>query len=197
MKCWAPAALGLCAFTASADIVILVGPGNVFGDENVLYNEAGLLDNGPLVQGITNQTGAIVDFFGAGEDLVTPPRGQARVEAVDGAFTDLMIALHAEPNTFTSLIFNLNAAAKGPLDIIVSQESGGPIAGTFDLDPNGENFFRIIASKGFLIELVTIDSSVDIQDIKQVRIGGVVPEPSSLFAAAIGLCWLLACRRRR
>ncbi len=45
IKGLALAALGLGMVAANADIVILIGPGNVFGVENVLYNEACLLDN--------------------------------------------------------------------------------------------------------------------------------------------------------
>jgi len=196
-RTWALAALGTCFVAANADIVILPGPGNIPGDENVLYNEDGLLDNGPVVQGITNQSDLIVNFFDAFEDLTTPSGGQARIEAVDGGFTDLSIALDGVPNTFTSLILNLNAIADGSVDFTVQQAVGDPFMGTFDLDGEGENFFRIIASNGQLMTQVTLHTDVDLQDISQVRIGGAVPEPGTFLALGVGLAVLVARRRRR
>ncbi|MGI8923678.1 MAG: PEP-CTERM sorting domain-containing protein [Fimbriimonadales bacterium] len=194
-RTWVLAALGTCFAAANADIVILPGPGDIQGDENVLFNEQGLIDTGPLVEGITNQSDLIVNFFDAFEDLTTLSGNQ--VEAVDGGFTDLSIALDGVPNTFTSLILNLNAVEDGSVDFTVEQAVGDPFMGTFDIDGAGANFFRIIALNGQLITEVTLHTTVDLEDVSQVRIGGAVPEPGTFLALGVGLAALLARRRRR
>lgn len=169
------------AASASADIVLLLGPGNFANDENVLYNADNLIGTGPLVQGVTNQSNAVVDFYGAGEDLTTPPGGQARIEAVDGSFTALTIALNTPGATFTSLIFNLDVcdgAGDGELTLTVNPTGESPVVySNLALDENGENFFRIKAKGGETIDSVSFISTVPLAqlcDIQQVRIGGVV-----------------------
>lgn len=182
---------------AHADIVIINHPGNVFGDENVLYNEGSILDNGTTVQGITNKTDTIVDFFGAGEDLNTPSKGQARIEANDGSFDALSIQLH-EPNTaYTSLILNLNALDDGQVTFNVHPVGESTFTQTFDLDKHGENFFRIIATNGESISLTDFTTTVGLADVRQVRIGfgEPVPEPATLGALGLGALGLI--RRRR
>ncbi|MEA2554090.1 MAG: hypothetical protein QOJ65_2266 [Fimbriimonadaceae bacterium] len=192
------AALALIPAVASADISIIVGPGNIAGDENVQYNSLSLADNALLVQGDTNDTATIVDFFDAGETLTTPSSGQARIEAGDGALTAMSIALHDTSLSFTSLILNLNADDDGFVTFTVSPVGEASHVETFALDKNGENFFRIIATNGESISLVSFTTTVDIEDIKQVRIGGMapVPEPASLAALSVGALALLRRKRR-
>lgn len=193
-KCVAGAALATTgAATVSADIVITPGPGNFFGDENVLYNLPTLLDGGPVVQGATNQSHTIVDFSGAGESLVTPSLGQARIEGADGTFTTLTIALHSAQTTFKTLIFNLdvcNRQGDGEVTINVAVDGDGIKSQTFSLDENGQNFFRIAAVDGQEIASVSFASTVQLCDIAQVRIGGIddaapPPTPVPLPASAI------------
>ena len=190
------AALCLVAGAANASIVILVGPGNFDGDENVLYNENGLLDNGPLVQGLTNQTGAIVDFFDASEDLVTPSGGQARVEAVDGGFSALSIQMDEPASNFGTIILNLHSSGDGTVMFDIVETGVGSTVAMLDLDGSGENFFRIYGDSGSTIDKVSLITTVDHDDIRQVRIGGAVPEPSALLALGVGLA-LYSVRRRR
>ena len=72
-------------------------------DENILFNSPDLILGPALtVQGVTNQTHFLVSFTGL-ENLIANG-GQARVEAEDGAFSYLTIAV---PGTFEDLIFNL------------------------------------------------------------------------------------------
>ncbi|HET6644258.1 MAG TPA: PEP-CTERM sorting domain-containing protein [Fimbriimonadales bacterium] len=190
------AALCLAAGAANAAIVILVGPGNFEGDQNVLYNENGLLDNGPLVQGLTNQTGAIVDFFDAGEDLVTPSGGQARVEAVDGGFSAMSIQMDEPGSSFSTIILNLHSSGDGTVMFDIVETGVGSTVAMFDLDGSGENFFRIYGDMGSTIDKLSLVTTVDQDDIRQVRIGGAVPEPSALLALGVGLA-LYVVRLRR
>jgi hypothetical protein len=190
------AALCLAAGAANSAIVILVGPGNFEGDQNVLYNENGLLDNGPLVQGLTNQTGAIVDFFDAGEDLVTPSGGQARVEAVDGGFSAMSIQMDEPGSSFSTIILNLHSSGDGTVMFDIVETGVGSTVAMFDLDGSGENFFRIYGDMGSTIDKLSLVTTVDQDDIRQVRIGGAVPEPSALLALGVGLA-LYVVRLRR
>ena len=198
------ASLVATATIGSSAIIILQGPGNIEGDENVLFNEDGLLDNGLVVQGITNETGFIVNFEGT-EILNTPSGGQARIEADDGAYTSLDIFLDDAAAAYTSLILNINAVAEGMVMFDITPLVGSNFVTAFSLDGNGENFFRIIATDGDYISTSSFATTIGVADIRQVRIGGsttefppeeVVPEPATvgMACAAVGLALL---RKRR
>lgn len=165
--------------TVRADIMIVPGPGNVPGDENVLFNEGSLVGTGNPVQGITNTSGFVVNFLGL-ETLTTPAAGQARITAETGTFDDLTISLDVLNGVFTSLIFNLNADADGQATVDVTEPDASVTSLTFDIDENGENFVVITAINGQSMSSVHISSTAQLEDIRQIRIGGAVPEPASL-----------------
>lgn len=194
--------LCLIASGANATIVITAGPGNVLDDENVLFNEPGLITSGSLVQGTTNQSFTWVDFFDAGEDLVSPAQGQARVEAEDGLFTNMAIALTAPPGgEFTSIIFNLNAIADGFVTLTVDQLVGPDVAQMFAVDGSGQNFYIATSQDGQSILAISIFSTIGIEDIRQIRIGFGesvrVPEPATLALFGAGLAALAFLNRWR
>ena len=207
-KCFAIGTLAAAAVFANADLFIEAGPGNFEGDENILFNEPGLVGTGNPVEGITNQTGFIVDFL-SDETLTTPSGGQARIEALDGAFDNMSIFLDNDPDAgYTSLILNINALDFGTVTFDIDQRVGSNLVATFDLDPNGENFFRIWSTNGQFIVNTTFTSTVDISDIRQVRIGGstteippeeVVPEPGTIGVAccALGLAYMRRKKARK
>ena len=186
----------MAAVAAQAAIVITAGPGNWPNDENVLFNEEGLIASGPLVQGITNQSNFIVDFYDAGEDLVTPPGGQARVEAVDGAFTDLKLQLDQPGATFDTLIWNLNAKANGNVTFTIERTGGPNHVESFALDRAGENWFRFEAIGESMIS-ARLHTDVELQDVRQVRLGNVVPEPATITALLLGAAGFFARRKRK
>ena len=186
------AALVALGGVANASITIIVGPGNIFGDENVLYNVGSLIDNGPLVQGITNQSDTIIDNYDAGEDLVTPPGGQARIESGDGSFTDLTISPHETGVEFSTLMLNIDSFDDGSVNFNID----GVDFGNFALDGSGENFFRIIADGGDSFDEFHLSSNVGLEDVQQIRVSVAVPEPASMTALGIGAAALLRRRRK-
>jgi len=173
-------------------------------EENILFNSPDLILGPALtVQGVTNQTHFIVGFTGL-ENLIANG-GQARVEAEDGAFTNLTIAVPG--GTFEDLIFNLNnvAGSTGTADITVNEVGGG--SDLFHLNiAMGSNFGTILASGGALITSVNFSSTTGIEyaDIRQARISGpaggtvvqVIPEPGSLALAGLSIGLLGFMRRR-
>lgn len=181
-----------------ASISIFSGPGNISGDENVLFNDNGLVTTGTTINGELNQSGTIVDFFGAGKSI-SGNGGQATIQAPSGgSLSALQIALHDRQSTFTSLVYNLNAKESGNVTFNISDASTGSVLSqTFSLDKNGENYFRIVADGSSKISLAGFSSTAELGDVKQVRIGGVapVPEPASILTIGGGV--LAFMRRRR
>jgi hypothetical protein len=175
------------AGTARADIIFTIG--NVpQTDENILFNEPGLISTGNPVTGITNQSGFIY-AFGSNETLTTPSAGQARIEAVNNPFNLLTIA-GVTNNIFESAIFNLNAATTGTVIITVTNQLGQVEVQQFTVDPNGENFFTLTTDLAQSIASISI-SGASLNDVRQIRIGGsanrtTVPEPSTLLLLGSG-----------
>lgn len=189
----------LSAAAANASITIYQGPGNVQGDENILFHGSGLIDEGLLVSGKTNQTGQVLNFFNAGT-VLQADGGQAKLSAKTGTFDNLSIAWANPSSSYSSLILNINAVNNGTVTFNVADlaSGSGSYKQSFNLDKNGENFFRIVADGNSKISLTTLSTSVGIQDIKQVRIGGAqaVPEPASMAALGIGALGLLRRRKK-
>jgi hypothetical protein len=187
------------AGTAYGDIIFQIG--NVpQTDENILFNQTGLISTGNPVTGITNQTGRIF-AFGSNETLTTPSAGQARIEAVNNPFN--LLTITGLTNTiFESAIFNLNAASSGLVTISVTNTFGQTETQTFNVDPAGENFFTLTTDLVQSIQSISI-SGANLNDVRQIRIGGAgpsqtVPEPSTMLLLGTGLLALgLVSRSRR
>jgi hypothetical protein len=170
-------------------------PGNP--PENVLLNDN---TSGTTVLGTTNQTHTSVSFTG-NEILTEPANGQARIEAVDGAFNFISIAMTDPTLAMTQLEFNINAAATGTATLTYFDQFGAPTTGNFTLNSNGQNFFTATASNGELIKSATINSQVALADLRQVRLGfstfTPIPEPAAWALMILGFFGLGATLRSR
>jgi hypothetical protein len=199
------AAMFALAASANAGVVFTVGNNPQSDEQNILFNGAGTVA-GPAttVIGRTNQTSTLVSFMSS-ENLVTVASGQSRIEAQDGAFTDLSIFLTAG-GTFGDLIFNLNTPNRetGNATITVNLLSGPAQTYDFGLS-NGENFLTVVANGGDRITSIGINSntgmtSIGIDDARQIRISGIgstdVPEPGTLALFAAGLIGIQRLARR-
>ena len=177
--------LFVVATPAHASLIIAAG-NNPQVDENVLLN-TGL--TGDPVFGTTNQTGFSV-MFDSNELMAAPSNGQARVEGVDGALTQLSISLPG--GTFTSLILNVDVASDGFLNFTATPNVGSPLIALFAVGSSGSNFFTVTADNGQRLTDVSFTSNVDVTDVAQVRIGGAaadaatIPEPASLLLLGMG-----------
>jgi hypothetical protein len=194
------AGLAVAAAGAQAILVIDPTPGNLPDTENVLFNEVGLIASGPLVQGILNQSGVLVDFFDAGEDLITPPGGQARVASLDKGFASVTTQMTDVGLGIIAYQFDVHAIDSG--DITVDLYMGGGVAhsGTFAISENGSNWFKVYGTEGEVMDKIVLTHTGDIQDVRQNRIGAAplpVPEPSALAGLGVGLALLLRRRMKK
>lgn len=196
------------ASSARADIIIVAGgiPGNP--DENILFNDPGLTTTGLTVEGITNTTGVIFTLTENSEQVSTPSNGQARVAAADGGAYNYLLIQPQDP----SLVFeqleanvNLNLPGNDTTNIRITATGSETKILNFTGGP-GQNFFNVYVILSQYVSSVLIETTSGdfIEDVRQVRVGGVqsqpesqVSEPVSLLLLGGGLSAAAALARRR
>ena len=189
-------ALAAIAGSANAVLVVDTEPMVLTGTENVLFNDDTLISQGPLVQGITNETRLIVDWFGAGEDLIAE---NASVSAVDGGLFTFSVDMNDPTLGIAAYQFNIDALGSGDMTINLYEMGSLSYSQTVSLDKQGPNFFRVYGTDKEVMSMITIVSDVEIGAITRNRIESMpepVPEPSAFIALGLGMAMLVARRRR-
>lgn len=186
----------LCASSASAAIILGTGNTPFAGQENILLNSGG---TGTTVTGTGNSSGIPFDFDSAGEVLSAPSSGAARVEALDGAFTALRMIPQGANVSFATLVFNLNVAGNGSVQITVVPTAGANVVQSFSVG-NGQNFFNLSGDAGERFRSVSLLlTGATGEDVRQIRISGLgeVPEPATYLLTGAGLAVFGLLRRKR
>jgi MYXO-CTERM domain-containing protein len=206
----------IAAFTLAspAHAAFLVQDGNnpQPGDKNVLFQAD---DVGMSVEGHLNSTNEPVQFTSQTQFLAGNG-GQARVEArtandYNSPQVDINdgIVVNLLPNTlrFTSLIFNaFDGTGSLTIKIVGFNADNTPANATITLDDdgdplnlgNGSNFYTVLATAGMTMASVEIETNAatSYQDLRQVRIGGAMPEPGSALLGGLALAAIWGLRRR-
>jgi hypothetical protein len=213
---------------AKAGVIFTAGPGGGNPDENLLFNANGLTLNGTTINGNTNNTNSVLDIVSVANPLQTLQGngGQATVNRFGGgAFGSIELAAHpgVVPNglnpimSFTDIKFNIDSIIDVTNGLTLSAYNGNTLLGsqTFDLDAQGQNFFRVTTTGTDVLTRVRLSVAGNYFDeIRQIRLGGidngggggggsstnsVVPEPASVvaFGLVAGLGTLGARLRRK
>ena len=189
----------VAAAPASAAIVITQSPGAVQPEENVLFDVDQAVDT--TVIGTTNNTNTVVEFVSDETLDVSGSSGQARIEGVDGSLDSLLVRLADDQFTFTEFEFNLFNPDNGTTSVTITLSDG--TVQSFDLSPNGQNFFGIQATDGSTLTSVAFQTDgTGVADVRQVRIGGIasvtaaVPEPATWALLLLGFFGIGGMMRR-
>jgi hypothetical protein len=173
---------------------------------NIVFDGPGTRSNHPPI-GRVHDTDFLFGFESAGSTLIGLSDSRVRVEASDGTFAD--ISLSSVDHAFSSLAFTLRPNAVG------EQAAVGQVFITFHLEGepdyapaplalnrDSDNFF-FIHSSSQLIKGLTISTTLQIRDLRQLTVIGIdrlpqeggsgeVPEPGTgvligLAGATVGL----------
>ena len=206
----AAAGLLLAVATPSrADIVVTDGNGAGNFTSNVLFKTK--QDSTHSATGFSNDnpqpeimTFTSADFF------KTSAQGQATLSQVDSQteFNELTITSSGVASAgFTRLILNINAAADGTVTFdandpfLVNNQLVNTV--TLNVSGSGQNRFLFTAINGEVLTTLSLTSSVQLQDVEQVRVDfagrvGAVPELSTwgMFLVGFAGVGFLAYRRK-
>ena len=196
------------ASPARADIIFYANdPGAVQPDENLLFNDPSLTLTGMTVEGITNTTATLFDI--SGQESLVASGGQANITGQDGTFTYMLLQPEDLTTSFGQFEANLTVykssgpTPSGTVTITTTNTLGQTTTNHYTVG-SGENFFSFLATDPDFLRSIEISSTVDLAEIKQIRVGDLtgpdvkdVPEPVSLALFGIGLFGAAVRLRRR
>src|SRR6476620_2799439 len=155
------------AGSAHADIIFSLDQGSIQPDEQVLFNEAGLIHVGLTIQGITSDSDTIIDI--TGHESLTANGGQAKVVSTDGnGFNYALINPEQADLAFEEFEANLRIFTQTAGFATVkacnpASTGGGCESFTFALAA-GENFFVLSVADSQLLRSVEISTTVALMD---------------------------------
>src|SRR4029453_4082984 len=138
--------------------------------------------------------------------------GQANIQGSDGSFTWLNIAPDEAGTLFNEFEANLvvykesGPTPTGTVTVSVTNNIGGVQTQSYDVG-TGQNYFSLLAIDPEFIQSILITSTVPLESIEQIRLGGLgtgptdpvaaVPEPGTLLLFGTSLLALGRRLRRR
>jgi len=202
---------------ANATLTLCNGPDGctIQGDgiENVLFPNVG--DTGLVLTGSTNQTGTLIDFTST-EQMVITGGGQAKLEAVDGSLSNVVIDAQDDTIGFTHFVFNVHADVTGEIAVSAIDNFGTLFDfGLNEASENGQNYFTIGSLDDQYIKSVSISGIgiTGIDELQQVRVdpatlpgggggggggqGNEVPIPAAAWLFGSGLLGIAGVSRKR
>jgi hypothetical protein len=189
---------------ASAAVVLCTGSNCTATDENVLVDAASGVAS---ITGSTNNTGQAVLFTSPTDPLlIGNANGQADISSVDGLLNGLKFEL-LNGATFASATFNLfplpgNQSNEATSVIVTYFDPLAGVYGSQTISTNGQNFLGISGTAGERftgVQFVGNPSTRGVQDLRQLRLGGVaaVPEPATWAMMLVGFGGIGYSMRRR
>ncbi|WP_301592135.1 PEP-CTERM sorting domain-containing protein [Sabulicella glaciei] len=156
------------------------------------------------MQGCLQSSHTTLVNFTSNEMLNISGGGQASIQAQDGTFNTITIALDDPTVGFDKLQFNLDATANGFADFTAIDQFGNVFNfNNIALSGNGQNFFTLGSLDGQVAVSFTLVSTVGISlisELDQVRLGPAtttpVPAPAGLALMGLGLLGLGMVRRK-
>jgi hypothetical protein len=194
------AAAGSLSSPATADIVITQPNGLGSFDANVLFKTQSTDVTSAI--GFSNGQGSPqIITFSSTDAFNTDASGQAVISGFGTTFNNLTMTASGTASAFTALLLNVDVPTAETLTFSSPTHINSGI--TQQVGPNGNNFILVSTINGETFSSLTLNSSGNISDIKQVRVdiaGNVraVPEPSTWAMMVLGFLGLgfMAYRRR-
>ena len=187
--------LSAVATCAAAQAAVIFQEGNFTGGDNVLSGPI----EGPaiVVKGEINSGGPVVVFTNNDGYLMTYTGGQATLEADDDdePLRDFTVTMDDSGLWIDGIGLTIDVDDDGEVEF-TTVTNEGTFSSTFDVDGNGNNRFRITTSGATEIYSLRVDTDVDMDAVKQVRINAV-PEPGTMAALAVGALGVLRRRARK